>query len=162
MLRAQAISLAFMAARVGAIRERLHTEAESISSDDIADYFGPLRSWLQTKRTISRTPTPWHNCPTGYDLLTQVLTRRPTIVDLYSEPKASFEGRHKISAKTFAGLAEAGAVIPDVYVRDERKWNLTGPEYGYLQDLLGKTARKSTSRLKAKRLKFLFSRGRVA
>lgn len=95
------MNLFFMAEHVLALREQAHANAKNIESKYIADYFQNVRSWLHTKGTTTETPAPWHHCPVGHDLMTQILTRGPTIVDLYPEPDDNFERRVNISTENF-------------------------------------------------------------
>lgn len=128
----------FMAGEVERLKDRSQTHAEATDAENIHDYFQDVHSWLATKGVECEHPAPWHQFPPSYNLVSHVLTRGPTILDLWPESVEAFEARRQIPAGFFLKLCEAGAIIPDIYVRDENKWNLKGPEYGYLHKMFRK------------------------
>ena len=130
--------LSHMAECVKSLKRESISAAESNRLDNIFDYFQDVRSFLWMKGVVTQDPAPWHTFPPDVDLICHILSRGPTLIDLFPDTAKEFENRRKVNGETFLKFAEVGAIIPDIYVRDVSKWDLKGAGYGYIHKMFRK------------------------
>ncbi len=75
------------------------------------------------------------NLPGGIPFAMQIIYGRPTTFDLYPESRFDFERRYGIDLHAAISLSEQGRLLPNLYVRDEMRWETGCEELGKLVEL---------------------------